>query len=66
MTAPPLQAAAEDLMTRRQYGWIASVTGAAMAAAWWWRRRDALAAGMSEAGHSRGETIFTNSPVIGE
>ena len=53
-------------MTRTQYGWIASLTGAAMAAAWWWRRRDVVAAGMSDAGHHRGETIFSNSPAIGE
>jgi hypothetical protein len=48
------------------YGWIASLTGAAMAAAWWWRHRDAVASGMSQAGHPRGETIFSNAPAIGE
>jgi hypothetical protein len=53
-------------MTRTQYGWFASIAGAAMAAAWWWRRRDTVAAGMSEAGHQRSETIFSNSPVTGQ
>jgi hypothetical protein len=64
MRTPPLHGGPEDFMTRTQYGWIASVAGAAMAAAWWWRRRDAVSEGMSEAGHERGETIFSNSPVV--
>jgi hypothetical protein len=50
-------------MTKRHYGLIAGIAGA-VAATWWWRRRDVVTAGMSEAGHERGETIFTNSPVI--
>jgi hypothetical protein len=50
-------------MTRTQYGWIASIAGAAMAATWWWRRRDVVVAGMSEAGHHRGQRIFSNSPT---
>lgn len=53
-------------MTKSQYGWIATAAGAAMAAAWWWRRRDVVAKGMSEAGHNRGEMIFSNSPVASE
>ena len=53
-------------MTKSQYGWIATAAGAAMAAAWWWRHRDVVARGMSEAGHDRGQTIFSNSPVVGE
>jgi hypothetical protein len=51
-------------MTRTQYGWIATAAGAAMAMAWWWRRRDWVAEGMSEAGHGRGEMIFSNSPQV--
>lgn len=51
-------------MTKHQYGWIATVAGAAMAAAWWWRRRDVVAEGMSQAGHERGEQIFSNSPLV--
>ena len=61
---PPVQAAWRYLMTKRQYGMIATMAGAAMAAAWWWRRRDSIAEGMSEAGHSRGELIYTNSPTV--
>jgi len=53
-------------MTKRQYGVIATVAGAAMAAAWWWRRHDWVAEGMSEAGHSRGELIYSNSPTASE
>ena len=53
-------------MTKRQYGLIATMAGAAMAAAWWWRRRDFVAEGMSEAGHERGETIFSNAPLTGQ
>ena len=52
-------------MTKRHYGLIATFAGAAVAAAWWWRRRDSVAEGMSEAGQ-RGETIFSNSPLVGE
>jgi len=63
MRTPPVHGGRRKLMTRTQYGWIASVAGAAMAAAWWWRRRDVVADGMSEAGHDRGATIFSNSPV---
>lgn len=53
-------------MTKTQYGWIATMTGAAMAAAWWWRRRDFVARGMSNAGHDRGEVIFSNTPAVSE
>jgi hypothetical protein len=50
-------------MTRTRYGMIAGIAGA-LAAAWWWRHRtDAVARGMAEAGQ-RGETIFSNAPVI--
>ena len=43
---------------------LAGIAGAAIMA-WWWRHRtDAVARGMSEAAHQRGETIFTNTPVI--
>ena len=52
-------------MTRSRYGMLAGIAGAAFAA-WWWRRRggsDYVARGMSEAGHNRGETIFTNTPA---
>jgi hypothetical protein len=56
----------EDLMTRKQYGWVATAAGAAMAAAWWWRRRDVVVRGMSEAGHERGEMIFSNAPMVGQ
>lgn len=52
-------------MTKRQYGMIATMAGAAMAAAWWWRRRDWVAEGMSEAGH-RGEVIYSNSPSVSD
>ena len=51
-------------MTKTQYGWIATMAGAAMAAAWWWRRRDYVAEGMSQAGQERGETVFSNSPRV--
>jgi len=51
-------------MSRTQYGWIATVAGAAMAATWWWRRRDWVAEGMSQGGENRGTTIFTNSPEV--
>jgi hypothetical protein len=51
-------------MTRTRYGILAGIAGA-LAAAWWWRHRtETVASGMSEAGHERGETIFSNSPVI--
>ena len=51
-------------MTRSRYGMLAGIAGA-FAAAWWWRRRlDTVARGMSEAGHQRGETIFSNTPVV--
>lgn len=66
MSTPLIHAAGEDPMTRAQYGWIATMTGAAMAATWWWRRRDSVARGMSEAGHDRGELIFSNTPTISE
>jgi hypothetical protein len=50
-------------MTRSRYGMLAGIAGAAIMT-WWWRHRaDAVARGMSEAGH-RGETIFSNSPVV--
>jgi hypothetical protein len=50
-------------MTRSRYGILAGIAGA-LAAAWWWRNRmDAIARGMSEE-RERGETIFTNSPVV--
>jgi hypothetical protein len=52
-------------MTRTQYGWLAGIAGAAAAATWWWRRRDTVAAGMSGSG-DRGETIFSNSPQVGQ
>jgi hypothetical protein len=53
-----------DQMTRSRYGMLAGIAGAAIMA-WWWRHRtDAVVRGMSEAGHHRGETIFSNSPVI--
>ena len=48
-------------MTRSRYGMIAGIAGAALAT-WWWRRRDFVARGMSRA--ERGETIFSNSPVV--
>jgi hypothetical protein len=51
-------------MTRAQYGWFATIAGAAMATAWWWRRRDTTIGGMSQAGHQRGEVIFSNSPQL--
>jgi hypothetical protein len=51
-------------MTKTQYGWIATVAGAAMAAAWWWRRRDYVPEGMPEAGRDRGEVIFSTTPQI--
>jgi len=54
---------AEDAMNRKHYGFIAGIASA-MAAAWWWSRRDAVAQGMSDASHERGETIFSNSPVV--
>ncbi len=47
-------------MTRR-YGLLAGIAGAALAA-WWYKRRDAMARGMSDA--SRGETIFSNAPIV--
>jgi len=50
-------------MNRKHYGFIAGIASA-MAAAWWWSRRDAVAQGMSDASHERGETIFSNSPVV--
>jgi hypothetical protein len=53
-------------MTKTKYGWIATMAGAAIAAAWWWRRHDYVAEGMSEAGRQRGESIYSNSPMIGE
>jgi hypothetical protein len=44
---------------------LAGIAGAALAA-WWWRRRagDQITRGMSQAGHERGETIFSNSPAV--
>ena len=50
-------------MTRTHYGLMAGFAGAAFAA-WWWRRRDSMIRGMSQAGHERGETIYTNSPAV--
>ena len=53
-----------QLMTRSRYGMLAGIAGAAFAA-WWWRRRgDQVTRGMSQAGHDRGETIFSNSPAV--
>ena len=48
-------------MTKSRYGMLAGIAGAAFAA-WWWYGRDSVARGMSNAG--RGETIFSNSPVV--
>ena len=48
-------------MTRSRYGMLAGIAGAAFAA-WWWNRRDRMVRGMSEAG--RGETIYSNSPMV--
>jgi hypothetical protein len=43
---------------------LAGIAGAAIAA-WWWRRHaDSVARGMSEAGQNRGETIFSNAPLV--
>jgi hypothetical protein len=50
-------------MTKSRYGLLAGIAGAAFAA-WWWRRRDIVARGMSDAGHERGETIYSNAPVV--
>ena len=51
-------------MTRNRYGVLAGIAGA-LEAAWWWRRRmDGVTRGMSQAGHERGETIFSNTPVV--
>lgn len=51
-------------MTRNRYGVLAGIAGA-LAAAWWWRRHmDGVARGMSQSGHERGETIFSNTPVV--
>jgi hypothetical protein len=48
-------------LTKKQYGWLAGIAGAAFAT-WWFRRGDA-ARHMNAAGSERGETIFTNHPV---
>ena len=50
-------------MTRSRYGMLAGIASAALAT-WWWRRRsDWVARGMSQ-GAERGETIFSNAPVV--
>jgi hypothetical protein len=50
-----------EISMTRKYGLLAGIAGAAFAA-WWLKRRDHVARGMSEAG--RGETIFTNAPIV--
>ena len=50
-------------MTRSRYGMLAGIAGAAFAA-WWFRRRGTVAEQMATASSDRGETIFTNSPVV--
>jgi hypothetical protein len=52
-------------MTKRRYGMLAGIAGAAFAA-WWYSRRDSLARRMSQstrAGANHGEVIFRNSPI---
>jgi len=48
-------------MTRTRYGILAGVAGAAFA--WWWRQRMAANQAAHQAA-SRGEVIFTNSPIV--
>jgi hypothetical protein len=49
-------------MTRRRYGLLAGIAGAALAA-WYWRGRYR---GEDTPGHEKGETIFSNTPVPSE
>ena len=52
-------------MTKKRYGMLAGIAGAAFAA-WWYKRRDSIARRMSQSaqsGGNHGEVIFRNSPV---
>jgi hypothetical protein len=50
-------------MSKRQYGMIAGIAGAAAFAAWWMRsRRSTTAEEMTS--EDRGELIFSNSPDV--
>ena len=48
-------------LTRKQYGWLAGIAGAAFAT--WWLRRGDAARQLNDAASNRGETIFSNHPV---
>ena len=50
-------------MTKKRYGMLAGLAGAAFAA-WWWRRHHS-ATGMGS-DFDRGETIYSNSPLANE
>jgi len=49
-------------MTKKRYGMLAGIAGAAFAA-WWMRRRDSMARQMGQYSREQGEVIFRNSPV---
>jgi hypothetical protein len=56
----------DKTMTKKRYGMLAGIAGAAFAA-WWYSRRDAMARRMSQpsqGGSAHGEVIFRNSPVV--
>ena len=44
-------------MTRKRYGLLAGIAGAALAA-WYWRRRS-----HANAASDKGEVIFSNTPI---
>jgi len=48
-------------LSRKQYGWLAGIAGAAFAT--WWLRRGDAARQLNDAASNRGETIFSNHPV---
>ncbi len=52
-------------MTKKRYGMLAGIAGAAFAA-WWYSRRDSVAQRMSrstQTGSNHGQVIFRNTPV---
>lgn len=48
-------------MTKKRYGLIAGIAGAAFAT--WWMRRRRSVRGLSQMSQDRGDVIYSNSPI---